>query len=64
MTYKGGGLGRFPPGKQEQAHRKERLEQIRLARRTAERIVDENGRKWKLVRLPDAPAYDYPVEDV
>jgi hypothetical protein len=64
VIRKGGSLGRFPPGKQEQAQRKERLEQIRLARRSAERIVDENWRKWKLVRLPDAPAYDYPVEDV
>jgi len=59
----GTGLGRWPPGKAEQAQRKERLDQIRAARRERERIIDEQGRKWWLLRLPDAYAYDYPVHD-
>jgi hypothetical protein len=35
------------------ARRKERLAMLRIARRNAERITID-GRKWRLLRLPDS----------
>jgi hypothetical protein len=61
-TIPGSGLARMPHGSLERKVREERRKQIKQARRQAETIV-EGGRKWKLVRLPDAYASDYPVHD-
>ncbi len=50
---KGGGLGRFPAGKVERQSREERAAQIAKARKRA-RVEVRDGRKWKVLRLPDA----------
>jgi hypothetical protein len=61
VIRRGGGLGHFPPGEAERTLREERRKQIREARKRRERVVVD-GRKFWLIRLPDAQALDYDEE--
>jgi hypothetical protein len=58
---KGGGLGYYPPGKIELEVRKQRKAMIAECRKTAT-VEIRDGRRWKVIRLPDGYGADYPVQ--